>query len=171
MAKKKCPAYIGAWIRNYLYDRTFQVRVNSSKSTLHQILCGVPQGSVLGPLLFNIFIDDVIEKITTADKGLFADDLSIWVTCPKIEGVESKLQQAIKEVEAWSAIWRLKLSTSKTVCTLFTRLNHQGHRKLNIELYGKRIKDDNKPKLLGLKLDKNLTFSEHIQEINSRLYL
>lgn len=170
MAKKQCPAYIGAWIRNYLNDRTFQVRVQSSKSTLHQILCGVPQGSVLGPLLFNIFIDDIIEKIKTADKGLFADDLSIWVTCPRVEGVESKLQQAIEKVEAWSAIWRMKLSTTKTVCTLFTRINGQGNRKLDIKLYGKRIKHDNKPKLLGLKLDKNLTFYDHIQEIKARVH-
>jgi hypothetical protein len=169
MAKKQCPAYIGAWIRDYLNDRTFQVRVQSSKSSLQQILCGVPQGSVLGPLLFNIFIDDMIEKITTADKGLFADDLSIWVTSQKIEGVESKLQQAIEEVEAWSAIWRMKLSSTKTVCTLFTRLNGQGNRKLDIKLHGKRIKHDNKPKLLGLKLDKNLTFYDHIQEINARV--
>jgi hypothetical protein len=120
--------------------------------------------------LFNIFIDDIIEKITTADKGLFADDLSIWVTSPKIESIEKKLQQAIHEVEAWSAIWRLKLSTTKTVCTIFTRINGQGKRKLDVKLYGKRIKHDNKPKLLGLKLDKNLTFYDHIQEINARVY-
>ena len=101
MARKQCPDYIGAWIRDYMNDRTFQVRVQSTKSTTNQIQCGVPQGSVLGPLLFNIFIDDIIEQITTADKGLFADDLSIWVTSPRIESIESKLQQAINEIEAW----------------------------------------------------------------------
>jgi len=170
MARKQCPAYIGAWIRNYLNDRTFQVRVQSTKSTTNQIQCGVPQGSVLGPLLFNIFIDDIIEQITTADKGLFADDLSIWVTSPRIESIEKKLQQAINEIEAWSSIWRLKLSSTKTICTLFTRINGQGNRKLQVELSGRRIKVDNKPKLLGLKLDKNLTFYDHIKEINDRLH-
>lgn len=62
----------------------------------------------------------------------------------------------------------MKLSTMKTVCTLFTRLNGQGNRKLNIKLHGKRLKHKNKPKLLGLKLDRYLTFYEHIQEINAR---
>jgi hypothetical protein len=169
MARKQCPPFIGAWIRNYLNDRTFQVRVLSTKSTTNPIQCGVPQGSVLGPLLFNIFINDIIEQITTTDKGLFADDLSIWVTNPRIEIVEKNLQLAINEIEAWSSIWRLKLSKSKTVCTLFTRINHKGNHKLDLKLSGNRIKVDNKPKLLGLKLDKNLTFHDHIKEINERL--
>ncbi|RNA17460.1 RNA-directed DNA polymerase from mobile element jockey-like [Brachionus plicatilis] len=63
----------------------------------------------------------------------------------------------------------MKLSTAKTVCTIFTRLNGQGKRKLDIILQGKRIKHDNKPKLLGLKFDKNLTFYDHIKEINARV--
>jgi hypothetical protein len=169
MAKKKCPDYIGAWIRNYLNERTFQVRVQSTKSINHKIKCGVPQGSVLGPLLFNIFIDDLTDQISTADKGLFADDLTIWTSSQNIETIEKNLQQALEEIGAWSSIWRLKVSNTKTVSTLFTRINGQGKRKLDLTLNKNKIKTENKPKLLGLIMDKNLTFHDHIKEINDRL--
>ncbi|RNA38919.1 RNA-directed DNA polymerase from mobile element jockey-like [Brachionus plicatilis] len=124
------------------------------------------QDKQCGVLLFNIFIDDIIDKITTAYKGLFADDLSIWTLSPKIEGAESNLKQAIKEVETWSMHWRMKLSAAKTVCTIFTRLNEKGNPKLDIILHGMKIKHETSLSCWGLSWTR--TFYDHIKEITNK---
>ena len=74
---KKIPNYLGKWIQNYLKDRKFQVKVCSYFSDSKNIQAGVPQGSVLGPILFIIFFNSINKR---THSGLFADDLTKWMT-------------------------------------------------------------------------------------------
>ena len=91
----KIPDYLGRWIKNYLNGRTFQVRTKEFLSTIRQILAGVPQGSVLGPILFIIYFKSLSKALTIQrepSQGYFADDVAIWKTSSNIKAIEAALQ-------------------------------------------------------------------------------
>ena len=127
------PVYLGRWIQSYLAGRYFRVRIGKIHSDIKQIEAGVPQGSVLGPVLFNIFFNKVSTCTTQATQidsdiqrklaelAMFADDLASWVASKRLGDINSKLQQVLDNIEEFMNKWRMKVSTSKTVCTVFNK--------------------------------------------------
>ena len=104
------PKYLVKWIENYLSSREFRVRVNESLSDFRQIYTEVPQGSVLGPTLFNIFFNDVAcAAAKSTEMALFADDLSAWFTSGNICMIQLKLQTFLNDLNLWLSMWRLRL--------------------------------------------------------------
>ena len=106
------PVYLGKWIQNYLTGRHFRVRVGSILSEIKFIRAGVPQGSVLGPVIFNLYFNKVSTCTTPAEQldtecnqrklaelAMFADDLSSWAVSKRLEAISSKLQQVHEQME------------------------------------------------------------------------
>ena len=84
------------WIHNYLSSREQLVKINGTKSAITNITCGVPQGSILGPLLFLIYINDLTTLVDTTFTIMFADDTSIFIQGKDIHEMENELNSEIK---------------------------------------------------------------------------
>jgi ribonuclease P/MRP protein subunit RPP40 len=105
------------WIDSFLSDRTFRVRIGGALSRSVDVLSGVPQGSVLGPLLFIAYTAD-IKDILTSPFAMYADDIKLYNSCDNIQ----RLTQDLHAIYKWSLDWLLPLnvdkSTSAPSCTL-----------------------------------------------------
>ena len=175
------PAYLGRWIKSYLSDRSFIVKVGDAKSSAYPITAGVPQGSVLGPHLFNIFINDLVdfvfENTTKGDAGvgyearglaLYADDTAVWKAGTKKALIEGDLQRALDLIAEWIFKWRLKVNTKKTVYNVFQSKDERT--KLNLFYGATRDKLELDPcfRFLGVHLDTHLTMQPQVRYIKQR---
>lgn len=110
------------WILDFLFERTFQVRIGEEMSASNDILNGTPQGSVISPILFNLMINDIFEKLNpNIGKALYADDGAVWKRGRNLRSIVKGIQEAIHEVERWSVDWGLKFSVAKTQYMIFTK--------------------------------------------------
>ena len=96
------------WIENYLSDRSQRVFIGTSYSRSERILAGVPQGSVLGPLLFLIYVNDITESLLSIVR-LFADDTSLACTTSNTVDLESILNHDLDIITKWSKQWLVTL--------------------------------------------------------------
>ena len=154
-------------IRSYLTNRTQQVLSNGLLSNSSVIKLGVPQGSILGPILFSVFINDLPLAITS-DKvatDLFADDATIHATDKDINNVNAELQIALGEVSSWCSLNDMVINPSKTeAMVITTRQKHQLRPLLlNITVNDIPVKEVNKHRLLGVVIDKSLSWQNHIE--------
>jgi hypothetical protein len=116
------PMYIIRFIKSFLSDRFFKVKINDAYSEPHPITCSVPQGSVLGPLLFLVFIGDVpLSNIkSTSYSALFADDLSSIFFFKKPGKIIKSIKTYLENLVSWLFKWRLKMNASKCCYTIFS---------------------------------------------------
>lgn len=157
------------FIRSYLSNRHQRVLSNgsySSKAISHR---GVPQGSILGPLLFSLFINDLPLHITNPDTSseLFADDGTVHCSDKSINNVTNQLQKGLSDIEKWCDNNAMVLNPNKTECmVLTTRQKHQRQTLcLQLTLQGSVIKQVNKHKLLGLIIDDRFQWESHINHL------
>ena len=161
---KKLQAYgiegeLLAWITEYLRDRTQIVTVNGESSIAGAVISGIPQGTVLGPLLFVIYINDILDDINS-EGLLFADDAKIFRTI-SCKDDSLLLQEDIGKLEAWSDLWLLRFHPDK--CHLLTLGKFENimycHR---YRVNGHEIDHTFEEKDLGVVMDAELSFEEHI---------
>lgn len=156
------PMFLVKLIRNFLKDRYFCVAVGDSFSDLHEIPAGVPQGSVLGPLLYNIFCSDM-PAIAPCKFAAYADDLAIYFTHEFSQDILTELQCSIDKLEDYYFRWKISINSNKTQAIFFTR-----KRKLcylptcNLTISGSSIAWSDNIKYLGICLDSKLTFKSHV---------
>ena len=165
------PNYLGKWIRDYLAGRSFQVRCKQTLSSTKQIETGVPQGSVLGPILFVLFFNDLVKPDPSPFDptiALFADDVAAWVASRSLVVIQKRLQKQLNEIEEWMSSWRTKLSVTKTVYTIFTKSGRSI--KIDLEYNNQPIVQDKNPKFLGIRLDPSLSFNIHADELVTRAH-
>ena len=147
------------WIKGFLFDRTQEVVVNGAKSASAPVISGIPQGSVLGPLLFVIYINDLLDDITSGGL-MFADDTKVFRQITSRED-SLELQSDLTKLEQWSNTWQLHFNAEKChVLTLgkFENIQHAHRYKIgNNEL--EHVSDE---KDLGITIDSELNFGEHI---------
>ena len=158
------PAYLGSWIKNYLKNRSFQVKVLGELSSNRFIKAGIPQGSILGPILFNIYFNSIVEEITSncfTKVSLYADDLAFWVSSPYINILNKNIQTTLNLIKTWMNKWKMVVSETKTEATLFTSHGMTDSSKLSVYYNGTRLKTENYPKLLGITLDRGLKFNKN----------
>ena len=114
-----------AWFEGYLKGRVQRVRVDTATSTWKLIPAGVPQGSVLGPLLFNIYTSDLSSHIpSSVECNQFADDTALCSIAPSRNVCFNELQKAMMNTGEWLRDWRLSVNLSKTnvmVTSVFTK--------------------------------------------------
>lgn len=161
------------WIESYLTKRKQRVVINGSNSEILELNAGVPQGSVLGPLLFLIYINDISDGIS-GETYLFADDSSIFhIVNNDIYGSVNKMNKDLCSVNDWAGQWLVSINVPKTVSMFFS--TKRKHIKLPpIKLGGTTLLQVFSHKHLGLILAPNLSWNEHISSIiakaNKRLF-
>ncbi|GFT88187.1 probable RNA-directed DNA polymerase from transposon BS [Trichonephila clavipes] len=137
---------------------TFQVRVNDTLSSSLSISYGVPQGSLLGPLLFNIYINDIPTHPQTST-NIYADDTVTLATYKNHNTITIALNNHLKLLETFFDTWKIKINIDKTVAVLFTNRKTQP---TPPTLYSTQLQWSQSTKYLGLTLDKKLTWKQHI---------
>ena len=124
------------WFESYLSNRKKFVSVNGVSLDLLNVTCGVPQGSVLGPLLFLIFINDLAVVSKTLKFYLFADDTNIYFDADKLEKIENVVNTELRKVNRCLILKKLALNSEKSNFVLFYTISklHQEVRKLKLEI-------------------------------------
>lgn len=150
------------WLRSYLTGRHFYVVVNGYQSTLHSITSGVPQGSHLAPILFNVFVNDIPECFHHAKVFMYADDLKFAQTVSSPEDI-ALLQGDIDRLSVWCQSNRMQLNTKKCVHIKFTRKHNTIQSQYYID--GHKLEEVEVIRDLGVLLDRKLTFIPHIDNI------
>lgn len=145
---------------NLLNNRTFTIRHNGSESRKRVLNNGLPQGSVLSPVLFNVYTADMPE--TKAQKFAYADDIALLAQAKTFQEVESILNEDLNIMENYFKLWRLKPNPSKTVSSCFHLNSREAHRHLNLIFCGTHIHHEINPTYLGIKLDRTLTYKAHL---------
>lgn len=155
------PSQIYNLLASYLKDRTFTVKIKGTYSEIKVIKAGVPQGSVLGPILYTLYTADI--PVTDITKLLtFADDTAVLAIHSDLKVAVRMLQEHITRIEKWLREKKIKANAGKYNHITFTLCKKQApHVKLNNML----IPQTKKVKYLGLHLDSRLTWKHHIQAI------
>ena len=154
------------WITCFLTDRTQSVKIGSSSSQLSLVTSGVPQGSVLGPTLFLLFINDLCDEFADLDikSQLFADDLKLFAAC-KPSGSCPDLTTALLRIESWCVTWQMNLAPDKCFCTRISGKASNSSPSCNYMLFNRPLMICSSAKDLGVVIDCHLNFSEHISSI------
>ena len=154
------------WLSDFLVGQLIQVNVNSFLSNQINPKAGVPQGSVLSPLLFLIYINDLSPpRHKQNSPSQFADDTAQWAFGLSIKFAANLLQQDLLKLATWCANWRIKLNPEKTKVIIFSRFLLARKPKLNLTLYGETLKIYPRVKFLGITFNSKLTFQPHFEDI------
>jgi hypothetical protein len=163
------------WIQDYLTNRSQFVSFGETTSSTQTITCGIPQGSILGPLLFLLYINDVSNalQITTLS---FADDTTLLVTDQNVTYLYKRASTELNLLNDWLGANKLALNTDKTKYMIFCP-KHRKYINSNLKLSINNITlsqvGDNKKektiKFLGLHIDEHITWKHHISQINTKL--
>ena len=153
-----------SWMQTYLTNRHQYTSMNGTNSDLLTLKCGVPQGSILGPLLFIIYVNDISQISYNANVTLFADDTSIFFDDDNIDMLYNTICNELPKFTDWFAVNKLSLNIDKTNYIVFNRgTKYKWDR--NIHIDGKIVDHVYKTKFLGVVIDSKLTWHDHISTI------
>jgi hypothetical protein len=161
------------WVASYLCNRSFCVYDSNEKSNWKTLTCGVPQGSVLGPLLYTLYTFDIGNCFSKCSYHIYADDLQIYLSC-KPDQINEAIEQINKEITQlvnWTLKHGLKLNSLKTQSIII-------HKRGSIDVSnvpkicvnGVLIEYQKKVKNLGVFIDENLDWNSHVSYICQRVY-
>ena len=157
------------WLSDFLVGRLIQVNVINFLANQINLQAGVPQGSVLSPLLFLIYVND-LPTLHHKQNSLsqFADDTAQWAFSLNVRTAAKLLQQDLLRLAMWCAKWRIKFNPTKTKAIIFSRSILARKTELNLKLYGETLKIYPQVKFLGITFDSQLNFKKHFEEILDR---
>ncbi len=163
------------WFRSYLESRTQYVQFNDIISNLKEVICGVPQGSILGPLLFLIYINDLSSSIKLQVIS-FADDTTVYHSGPDLTKVMRTLNDEMAKLFRWLNANKLSLNLSKTKYMIFgsnhaIRKNSPGDLIINNQLItrvGNQFAESS-INFLGVLLDETLSWKDHINYVTNKI--
>ena len=150
------------FLHSYLSERKMRVRIRSTYSDWLSVLLGVPQGSILGPLLFNIFINDLFMCDIDSLIANFADDNTISASGETIDDVLNILSKDVSVMINWFKTNEMVVNADKFKLLV---IGCDDSSSISITVNGQTIKASPSVKLLGVTIDENLTFSEHIRNL------
>lgn len=152
------------WLSNYLNDRKQRVCLNGKFSDWAAVLAGVPQGSILGPLLFLIFINDLTEVLRFSQIRLFADDTCVYISIDNRERARELINLDLQAIHNWSKRWLVNFSVPKTKALIVSNKLDR-HNNPSVEMNNTHIDEVQSHKHLGVIIHQSLTWSSHIDEI------
>ena len=134
------PTKMTRWLSDFLVGRVIQVNVNGFLSDKISPIAGVPQGSVLSPLLYLIYVNGLPKPHHRQNsKSQFADDNAIWAASKNVQFAAKLLQKNLRKLAKWYAKWRIKLNPEKTKVIIFSRSYLAGKPEPTLKLYGERL--------------------------------
>ena len=159
---------------SYLNNRTQQVVINNLNSTSGDVVCGVPQGSILGPILFLLFINDLPLSLQDlpVSVDLYADDKTLFSTASDKRTLETNLQNALNSVHIWCLENGMTINTDKTKLLLIAsrqKRNSLTDSDLKITFNDLELKYSNNEKILGVHVDKNFVWNSHFQHVCKKI--
>ena len=157
------------WIRSYLTNRKQFVSLSGAKSQNRDISCGVPQGSILGPLLFIIYINDMHEAVVSSTVHHFADDTNLLFSNKNPKLLSKVLNKELNLLFEWLCSNRLSLNTAKTEFIIFRPTKVHLRSRVVLKLNKTKNFESNKIKYLGIILDPYLRWNHHINELAKKL--
>ena len=141
---------------SYLSDHKQFVSINGYNSDLMPANCGVPQGSVLGPLLFLIYINDFHKAIRYCKVHHFADDTNLFHTNKSVKNLNKLVNHDMKQLNNWLSANKISLNVEKTELVIFKYPKKVLSDEIKVNLIGKRLYPSNSVKHLGVRIDKFL---------------
>ena len=156
------------WFENYLSNREQKVVINGKASSYLKIPAGVPQGSILGPLLFLIYINDIVLELNCCIR-LFADDTSLYIVVENPNASAILLNSSIGTIHSWSKDWLVDFSAPKTDAMVMTRKRIKpDHPPLFMD--NVQIKEVDRHRHLGITFSSDLNWHNHITEITTKAW-
>ena len=141
-------------LKVYLQGRMQRVKVGNTSSDWQDVRRGVPQGSVLGPMFFNIFINDLFLQIKTVQLNMYADDGQLYTADTDPVSLERRISREVSSANAWYEINGMIANPSKHQGMILGKTDHQFNFSVNDSV-----------ELFGVTIDKDLTFKQHVSSI------
>ena len=157
------------WFSSYLSHRYQKVSLNGESSQSLPITCGVPQGSILGPLLFLLYINDMHLSMEHSTIYHFADDTNLLYSCKSFKVLRKHVNKDLQLLYDWLCANRLSLNAGKTEFVVFRPARHKMSERLTLKLHHTKLFESSKIKYLGLILDNKLSWKDHIAELSKKL--
>ena len=155
-------------IRSLIENRKFFVEMDGTKSRWRSQKNGLPQGSVLAPLLFNIYTNDQPSP-PNVRRFIYADDLCLATRATTFQEVETRLSSALEQMGQYYDKWSLNPNPLKTQVCAFHLRNRESNRKLKILWRGEELEHHQFPVYLGVTLDRTLSFATHLQKLRGKV--
>ena len=158
------------WFRSYLTGRKQFVTINGTDSKTISVNIGVPQGSVLGPLLFLVYMNDLHAAIKNSTVHHFADDTNLLITDFSIKKINKLLNSDLKSLCNWLKSNKISLNVAKTELIVFRHPNKQINMDwIKLKIDGKKLQPSPHVKYLGVYIDQHLSFKHHINDLSTKL--
>ena len=157
------------WFKSYLSNRKQFVTISQVNSDFQHMELGVPQGSVLGPLLFLLYINDLHSTIKFCSTRHFADDTNLLIKNKSLKQLKKHLNFDLRQLVSWLKSNKISLNTSKTETLIFRHPNKVINYDLKVKMQGKRLYPSKYVKYLGILIDPHLNWSHHTDLLAPKL--
>lgn len=180
MVNSNIPLHLAKLIMSFMTNREHFVRVNQTLSLPFTPLSGIPQGTLLGPLIFNFFTADIpIPTTNTITLSMYADDTAAWISGNHPPSSMKILQKYILKLQDWFQLWRMKPNPSKSQLITFIHCRKTQAKVLNyippLKIWNETITARKEAKYLGVTFDQTLSFQRHMKiisaDVNRRINL
>ena len=160
---------------SFLDERTLNVNINGIWSERVDLKAGTPQGSILSPILYLIFVNDITECFdpSNVETSQYADDIGMWTTQTDARYAVTTLQGEIRKLEVWCRQWQVSLHPAKSILVLFTKCPRHGLQLpggASVEVFGETIVASSEAKFLGVIFDARLTWEPQTRHLVAKAY-
>ena len=159
------------WFASYLTDRKQYCQINGHKSCLKNVLCGIPQGSCLGPLLFILYVNNFEQCLEKCTANMYADDTSVICSAEGLTELCNDLKTEVSNIAEWLRLNKLSLNTDKTEYMVVghKRQTNSISEPIEIKINEEPIKRVQTVKYLGTMVDENLTWNEQYKKLKGKI--
>ena len=157
------------WFADYLSARKQRVTIDGVVSEWSSVIKGVPQGSILGPLLFNIFVNDLPDVVKHSSINLYADDATIYVSDRDPATVSMRLSEDLARILQWIEANGMRMNIAKTQLMVLSRKSRRTHaNSVRVKLEDEEICPQQSVKYLGVTIDQDLSWSQHVEIVRKK---
>ena len=157
------------WLKSYLTGRKQYVTINHQKSSLSSIRCGVPQGSVLGPLLFLLYINNLNKAAVLSKVHHFADDLNFLYASHSLKNLNKSVNFDPSNLVQWLRANKISLNVNKTEIVVSRTPTKQIYKNLNFRHSEEKIEPKRCTKYLGVIIDEHMSFNDYMSTLKQKV--